>query len=315
MVRYGPGTVDGHNAFGVNWVNVGYFFKHDDKLNSFQLVLIDRSDRHPGDADIEFNYGTVRWETGDWSGGTNGLGGVSARVGYSNGTGNPGTYYELSGSGVPGSFPRRQSPRAWSITVSIARSPAGMYSLSWRVRNRWSRAGRPGPQRNRPGLGRLASETQNPGVGCRRTGVPVSPTGHAEVSADGLQSIIVPGQRPCFTRRLNRTDRLGRPSARAFPHLGRATLEDSPQFGNDLTNVDRLRPAPSAALRRTGYHVNAYPRYPLRTGPGPARHATLPIAGTVLWYLYHIRREGASGFYGSWAKYHERPATIRPTAC
>jgi hypothetical protein len=104
VVRYGPGTVDGHNAFGVAWVNVGYFYKHDDKLNSFQLVLIDRSDRHPGDADIEFNYGAIVWETGDWNHGVSGLGGLAARAGYSDGTGRPGTSFELPGSGVPGYF-------------------------------------------------------------------------------------------------------------------------------------------------------------------------------------------------------------------
>ncbi len=103
-VRYGTGMVDGHTAFGVNWVNVGYFFKNDDKLNSFQLVLIDRSDRGPGDADIEFNYGQILWETGEASEGVDGFGGRSARAGYTNGTGNPGTFYELPGSGVPGSF-------------------------------------------------------------------------------------------------------------------------------------------------------------------------------------------------------------------
>ena len=86
-----------------SWIDVGYFFKHDDKLNGFQLVLIDRSDRRPGDVEIEFNYDQIRWESGDWSGGMNGLGGFSARVGYTNGTGDPGTYYEFPGSGVPGS--------------------------------------------------------------------------------------------------------------------------------------------------------------------------------------------------------------------
>jgi len=104
VIRYGSGTVDGHNAFGVDWINVGYFWKRDDKLNRFQLVLIDRSDRRPGDADIEFNYDRIVWETGDWSGGILGLGGLSARVGYSNGTGDPGTSFELPGSAVPGSF-------------------------------------------------------------------------------------------------------------------------------------------------------------------------------------------------------------------
>ncbi len=104
IVRYGTGLVDGHAAFGVNWIDVGYFFKNADKLNSFQLILIDRSDRHPGDAEVEFNYGRIVWESGDWSRGVDGFGGFSARAGYSDGTGLPGTSYELAGSGVPGSF-------------------------------------------------------------------------------------------------------------------------------------------------------------------------------------------------------------------
>ena len=104
VVRYGTGVVDGHNALGVTWLDVGYFWKHDDKLNRFQLVLIDRSDRGPGNVDLEFNYERILWESGDWSGGTGGLGGSSARAGYANGTGQPGTYYEFRGSGVPGAF-------------------------------------------------------------------------------------------------------------------------------------------------------------------------------------------------------------------
>ena len=128
VVRYGPGTVDGHAAFGVNWIDVGYFFKDVDKLNSFQLVLIDRSDRHPGDTDIEFNYDTVLWESGDWSNGTLGLGGFSARVGYSNGTGDPGTSYELSGSGVPGSF--LDGSATGLIHGSLNSPVAGRYVLS-----------------------------------------------------------------------------------------------------------------------------------------------------------------------------------------
>ncbi|MHC4543549.1 MAG: right-handed parallel beta-helix repeat-containing protein, partial [Planctomycetota bacterium] len=103
-VMYGQGTVDGHNAFAVNWIDVGYFFVNIDKLNTFQLVLIERSDRAPGDFDIELNYETITWETGDASGGFNGYGGFSARAGFSNGTGNPGTFYEFTGSGIPGYF-------------------------------------------------------------------------------------------------------------------------------------------------------------------------------------------------------------------
>ncbi|MBX7236221.1 MAG: VWA domain-containing protein [Caldilineales bacterium] len=73
-------------------------------MNSFQLVLISRNDIGQGDFDIEFNYAQILWETGDASGGNGGLGGASARVGYSNGTRQPGTFYELPGSAVNGAF-------------------------------------------------------------------------------------------------------------------------------------------------------------------------------------------------------------------
>lgn len=92
-----PGLVDGHPAFGVSWRNVGYFSQHTDKLNSFQLVLIERSDRAAGDFDIEFNYNQIQWETGDASGGGGGLGGAVARVGWTNGMG---LFMEYQGSGT-----------------------------------------------------------------------------------------------------------------------------------------------------------------------------------------------------------------------
>jgi hypothetical protein len=108
IVTYAPGTFGGRNAFGVNWIDVGYFdvfaVGHINKLNSFQLILVDRSDVAPGDFDIIFNYDQIQWETGDSSGGSNGLGGSSAHVGYSNGTGNNGAGLELPGSGVNGAF-------------------------------------------------------------------------------------------------------------------------------------------------------------------------------------------------------------------
>lgn len=104
ITAYGTGTVNGHPAFGVTWNGVGYYSSHTDKLNNFQLILIDRSDIAPGAFDIEFNYDRIQWETGDASGGVNGLGGSPARVGYSNGTGAPGTSFELPGSGVSGAF-------------------------------------------------------------------------------------------------------------------------------------------------------------------------------------------------------------------
>ena len=103
-VRWGQTTVNGRQAFVANWEAVGYFNQGTNKVNTFQLVLINRSDRRAGDFDIEFNYRSIKWETGDASGGTNGLGGQSARAGYTAGTGQPGTYYEVPGSGVNGAF-------------------------------------------------------------------------------------------------------------------------------------------------------------------------------------------------------------------
>jgi hypothetical protein len=105
--RYGVDTVGGRNAFGVNWIDVDYYISsssHGTQLNTFQLVMIDRSDVNPGDFDFEFNYDQIRWETGFASGGSGGLGGSSARAGYSNGTGDAGTFYELYGSAINGAF-------------------------------------------------------------------------------------------------------------------------------------------------------------------------------------------------------------------
>lgn len=90
IVKYSDGveTVNGRPAFGVNWVKIGYYHMRDDKLNSFQLLLIDRADTGAGNFDIEFNYDLVQWETGTHpgSGGTNGYGGFPARAGVSNGS-------------------------------------------------------------------------------------------------------------------------------------------------------------------------------------------------------------------------------------
>ncbi len=95
VVTYGPNIVDSHNAFAVDWVNVGYYSEHADRLLSCQLVLIDRSDIAPGDFDLELNYFKVQWEWGDVS--------VNdpPRAGFSDGGTND---VELPGSGVEGAF-------------------------------------------------------------------------------------------------------------------------------------------------------------------------------------------------------------------
>ena len=98
---YGTGTLGGHNAFAVNWINVGVYSEQD-IFNTFQLVLIDRSDIGVGAFDFEFNYTDINWEAGTASGApAGGLGGVSAHAGYNSGTG---SFFEIPGSGVNGAF-------------------------------------------------------------------------------------------------------------------------------------------------------------------------------------------------------------------
>ncbi|ACA15465.1 outer membrane autotransporter barrel domain protein [Methylobacterium sp. 4-46] len=104
ITSYGTGTYAGQTAFGVTWPSVGYFSNHADKTNTFQLVLASRADTGGGNFDIYFNYQRIQFETGDASGGTNGLGGTSASAGYSAGTGAAGSYFELPGSLVNGAL-------------------------------------------------------------------------------------------------------------------------------------------------------------------------------------------------------------------
>lgn len=104
-VHYGSGTVDGHAAFGATWPSVGCYNQITSVRNDFQVILVDRSDVNPGDFDIEFNYNRIQWETGTASGGNlQCQGGSSARAGFAKGTGEPGTFVELPGSGIPGAF-------------------------------------------------------------------------------------------------------------------------------------------------------------------------------------------------------------------
>lgn len=130
-VTYGTGTIAGHNAFGVNWIDVRHFSVNGTNnglpTNTFQLILVDRSDVGAGDFDIEYNYGSILWEAGTASGGDQfGLGGTSATAGYSNGVN---VSYEFPGSRVNGAF-LDSGPSATSlIQNSINSSHAGRYQF------------------------------------------------------------------------------------------------------------------------------------------------------------------------------------------
>jgi len=107
LTRYGQGSLGGRNAFAVNWFDVGYFDERSDKLNTFQLVMIDRAETGAGNFDFEFNYSTMNWDTGEASDGVDGLcqalggGGDPARAGWSNGGMST---VELAGSAVCGAL-------------------------------------------------------------------------------------------------------------------------------------------------------------------------------------------------------------------
>lgn len=104
LVTYGTSTIGGQAAFGVDWIDVDYYnssTSHTNR-NSFQLVIIDRSDIAAGDFDFEFNIDQVQWEAGTASSSdADGRGGSCARVGWSNGSTDS---FELAGSGVCGAF-------------------------------------------------------------------------------------------------------------------------------------------------------------------------------------------------------------------
>jgi hypothetical protein len=101
--KYGNDVVDGHNAFGVNWVDVGFYDNSPGPArNSFQLVVVDRTDTGAGNFDFMFNYDKIQWESGEASGSDpSGCGGTPAHAGWTNGAG---TFAELPGSGVHGGF-------------------------------------------------------------------------------------------------------------------------------------------------------------------------------------------------------------------
>ncbi len=102
VLTYGNGTVAGHEAFGVNWPGVDCYATTGGGLNHFQMVIINRSDIAPGDFDLEYNYNGISWDSGEASGGGEDCqGGVSAAVGYTNGSNHA---FELAGSFDDGAF-------------------------------------------------------------------------------------------------------------------------------------------------------------------------------------------------------------------
>lgn len=84
--------------FIVTWNYVGYYSGATNKLNAFQLILTDRNEIAQGDFDIEYRYEQLQWTTGSASGGSNGLDGTPAQMGYDAGDGK--NFYRHPDSGT-----------------------------------------------------------------------------------------------------------------------------------------------------------------------------------------------------------------------
>ena len=91
IVSWGTGTFQGRTAFAATWPNVGEF-SNGSSPNTFQIILVERSDTGIGNFDIYFNYNTITWDHG------------GAAAGYNNGISSAPVFYQLAGSLQSGAF-------------------------------------------------------------------------------------------------------------------------------------------------------------------------------------------------------------------
>ncbi|MGH9327817.1 MAG: PEP-CTERM sorting domain-containing protein [Terriglobia bacterium] len=148
------------NQLIVTWDGVGYYNSSADKLDSFQLVLNNPSHVPTGEGVIGFFYGTMQWEVGDASGGTDGLCAdnsfqdgacTPAAAGFGDGQGNgqilqgsinPGIaglvndkylWFDVNSQGQPVPVPPSSSTPE---PASIALFGTGLLGLAWLVRRK-----------------------------------------------------------------------------------------------------------------------------------------------------------------------------------
>jgi len=110
-VNIGTGSLDGHRVFVANWPGVEcYDNDNAAETDNFQVILIDRPDlgtsANGDDFQIEFNYDSLLWDAGQYTGGDanclHASDADSAAAGYSDGTGIVGHYYQLPQSQLSG---------------------------------------------------------------------------------------------------------------------------------------------------------------------------------------------------------------------
>jgi len=120
--------VNGRNAFFVNWVNVARYNNQSTPTNSFQLVVVDRSDTGAGNFDFMFNYDQITWDIATAASTR------KARAGW----GRAGTGFELPGSGTAqasASAFSDSSPAATSLIQNSMNSGGKLGRYVWQVRN------------------------------------------------------------------------------------------------------------------------------------------------------------------------------------
>lgn len=108
-VNIGTGMLDGFHAFVANWPGVECYSNGNAAItDNFQVILIDRPDlgtsANGDNFQIEFNYNSLLWDAGQYTGGdancTHASNANSAAAGYSDGSRIAGHYYQLPGSQV-----------------------------------------------------------------------------------------------------------------------------------------------------------------------------------------------------------------------
>lgn len=123
--------VGGRSAFLVNWVNVGRYDANaagNTLTNSFQLVIVDRSDTGAGNFDFIFNYDKITWDI------ATGLSTTRARTGWGRSSG---VGFELPGSGTAqgsASALLDTSPSATSLIQNMLNDEDQLGRYVWEVR-------------------------------------------------------------------------------------------------------------------------------------------------------------------------------------
>jgi hypothetical protein len=205
-VDYGPITFDGKAAFCVIWDHVGYFDEHEDKRNTFQVIIVNQGT--PG-VDLVFNYDSIAWETGDASDGVNGFGGTSAAAGWAAGDGDSSHALMQPGSFANGGL-LDSNPQTSLAGHATAGQPAGRYVYQLRE--------------GAPTGGRIIGQVTDPG------GDPVS--------GAAVQICPMTGGGSCVTR-IADTDGNYRASNLPVGHY-RLTGFPGPDSNNSSASVDNV---------------------------------------------------------------------------